>query len=118
MWAASLASRLQHFETAPCLHTRRSVGYKPSQSLRHLVVTRQRRCSFPGCRRPAVRSDLDHTTPFDQGGMTCECNLSPLCRRHHLAKQAPGWQLTQPKPGEMVWRLPSSRVYQTIGDPY
>jgi hypothetical protein len=68
MWAAGLAPRLQHFETASCRHSRRSVGYKPSQSLRHLVVIRQRRCSFPGCRRPAVRSDLYHTTPFDQGG--------------------------------------------------
>ncbi len=117
-WAAGLASRLQHFETAPCRHIRWSTGYKPSQSLRHLIVIRQRRCSFPGCRRPAARSDLDHTTPFDQGGKTCECNLSPLCRRHHRAKQAPGWHLQQPEPGRMTWRLPSGRVYETTGDPY
>jgi hypothetical protein len=117
-WAAGLASRLQHFETAPCLHIRSSVGYKPSQSLRHLVVIRQRRCSFPGCRRPAARSDLDHTIPFDQGGLTCECNLSPLCRRHHQAKQAPRWHLEQSEPGRMTWRLPSGRLYQTTGDPY
>jgi hypothetical protein len=117
-WAAGLATRLQHFETAPCGHIRQSVGYKPSQSLRHVVVIRQRRCSFPGCRRPAARSDLDHTTPFDQGGLTCECNLAPLCRRHHQAKQAPGWELTQPKPGQMTWRTPNGRGYQTTGDPY
>jgi hypothetical protein len=56
--------------------------------------------------------------PFDQGGRTCECNLAPLCRRHHRAKQAPGWHLDQHRPGEMTWRTPSGRVYQTTGDPY
>ena len=49
----------------------------------HLVETRQRTCSFPGCRRAAKRCDLDHTIPHDQGGRTCACNLTPLRRRHH-----------------------------------
>jgi HNH endonuclease len=74
--------------------------------------------STPYCRRPATRCDLDHTIPYDQGGRTCECNLAPLCRRHHQAKQAPGWQLDQCEPGRMTWRLPNGRVYQTTGDPY
>jgi hypothetical protein len=117
-WAANLREQLQLLETAPCGHGRQSGSYKPPRSLRHLVVIRQRTCSFPGCRRPARRSDLDHTVPFDQGGRTCECNLAPLCRRHHQAKQAPGWQLAQAKPGQMTWRTPSGRVYQTTGDPY
>jgi hypothetical protein len=82
------------------------------------VQVRQRRCSHPGCRRPAARCDLDHTIPFDQGGRTCECNLAPLCRHHHRCKQAAGWQLTQPKPGHMTWQTPSGRVYETTGDPY
>jgi hypothetical protein len=42
----------------------------------------------------------------------------PLCRRHHRAKQAPGWQLAQDQPGRMTWRLPSGREYQTVGEPY
>ncbi len=117
-WAAGLATRLQLLETAPCSHARQFVGYKPSQSLRHLIEIRQRRCAHPGCRRAAVRCDLDHTVPFDKGGRTCECNLAPLCRRHHKAKQAPRWHLEQPEPGVMTWRLPSGRVYQTTGDPY
>lgn len=117
-WAADLSDRLQILETSPCGHTRQSAGYKPPQSLRHLVTIRQRTCSFPGCRRSARRCDLDHTVPFDHGGPTCECNLAPLCRRHHQAKQAPGWHLDQPEPGRMTWRTPSGRVYQTTGDPY
>jgi hypothetical protein len=41
-----------------------------------------------------------------------------VCRRHHKAKQSPGWHLEQREPGVMTWRLPSGRVYQTTGDPY
>ena len=51
-------------------------------------------------------------------GRTCECNIGPVCRRHHKAKQAPRWHLEQPEPGVMTWRLPSGRVYKTTGDPY
>jgi hypothetical protein len=117
-WAAHLKDRLQFLETSPCGHTRQSPAYTPPNRLRHLVEIRQRTCSFPGCRRSARRCDLDHTVPFDQGGPTCECNLAPLCRRHHQAKQAPGWDLDQHEPGVMTWRLPSGRVYETVGDPY
>ena len=39
-------------------------------------------------------------------------------RTARRAEQASGWWLTQPRPGEMTWRTPSGRVYQTTGDPY
>ncbi len=95
-----------------CPHERESAGYQPSPTLRHVIRVRQRTCSFPGCRRPAARCDQDHTVPHDQGGRTCECNLAPLCRRHHRAKQAQGWRLDQPEPGVMVWTLPHGRSYR------
>ncbi|HEY0717463.1 MAG TPA: HNH endonuclease signature motif containing protein [Streptosporangiaceae bacterium] len=57
--------------------------------------------------------DDDHTIPFDQGGRTCQCNLGPLCRRHHRVKQARGWRLEQPEPGVFTWTMPSGRVYTT-----
>jgi len=117
-WAAELKERLQLLETAPCGHGRQSRSYQPLRSLRHLIEIRQRTCSFPGCRRAARRCDLDHTVPYDRGGATCECNLAPLCRKHHRAKQAHGWHLTQPEPGRMVWRLPHGRCYETVGEPY
>jgi len=43
----------------------------------------------------------------------CFRNLVPLCRRHHRAKQARGWQLVQPEPGVMAWTTPSGRTYAT-----
>ncbi|HUB42206.1 MAG TPA: HNH endonuclease signature motif containing protein [Streptosporangiaceae bacterium] len=117
-WAVGLRSKLQFLESGDCSHARQSARYRPPASLRNLVMVRQRRCAFPGCRRPAIRCDLDHTVPFDEGGRSCECNLAPLCRRHHQAKQAPGWCLEQLRPGAMTWRMPSGRCYQTAGEPY
>ena len=117
-WAAGLRERLQYLETGTCSHARRTSRYRPPQNLVHLIRVRQRTCSFPGCRRPAWRTDLDHTHPWQQGGSTCECNLAPLCRRHHRCKQSEGWQLEQPEPGVLVWRTPAGRTYTTAPGEY
>ncbi|HEV3289422.1 MAG TPA: DUF222 domain-containing protein [Streptosporangiaceae bacterium] len=95
-------------ETGTCAHRRQTAAYRPPDSLRHLIKIRSRRCGYPGCRRPATRCDDDHTIPHHQGGKTCECNLHPLCRRHHRAKQAPGWHLSQPEPGLLTWTTPAA----------
>jgi hypothetical protein len=110
-WAAGL--ELQWLESGVCTHRRESAGYRPSPSLQHLIRVRQQMCAFPGCGRPARRCDLDHTVPYEAGGRTCECNLAPLCRRHHQCKQARGWTLEQPRPGIMIWTTPSGRSYTT-----
>jgi Domain of unknown function (DUF222) len=102
----------------PCDHAQAELGYVPSRRLRHLVAARSTRCTAPGCSRPAARCDLDHTTPWDQGGLTCPCNLSPLCRRHHRCKQAKGWRLDHPEPGVLVWRTPTGRTYTTTPTSY
>jgi hypothetical protein len=105
-------------ETGGCAHRRESAGYQPSPTLRHIVKTRSRRCGYPGCGRPAVRCDDDHTIAYHLGGRTCECNLYPLCRRHHRCKQSPGWHLDQPRPGILIWRAPSGRRYRSLAEPY
>jgi hypothetical protein len=102
----------------PCDHAHAETGYHPSRKLAHLIRARNARCTAPGCGRPAARCDLDHTVPWDQGGLTCECDLAPLCRRHHRAKQAEGWQLDQPEPGVLIWRTPSGRAYATAPTKY
>jgi hypothetical protein len=96
-----------------CEHRHQEDGYQPSRELRHLINARTLTCCAPGCRRPAVRCDLDHTIPFDQDGRTCECNLAPLCRHHHRCKQSEGWQLDQTAPGVMTWTTPAGRQYTT-----
>jgi hypothetical protein len=102
---------MKWFESAGCAHQRQSTAYRPPSALQHLIRVRQQTCAFPGCRRPAGQCDLDHTTPFQRGGLTCECNLAPLCRAHHQAKQAPGWHLRQLRPGVLAWTTPSGRTY-------
>ncbi|HKD88556.1 MAG TPA: hypothetical protein VKB62_08510 [Streptosporangiaceae bacterium] len=117
-WATGLSCKLQYLETGPCTHARQSTAYRPPPSLAHLLRIRQRTCSYPGCRRPARRCDLDHVIPYDRGGATCECNLTPLCRRHHQGKQAPRWHLSQDQPGILTWQLPHDRSYTTTPEPY
>jgi Domain of unknown function (DUF222) len=102
----------------PCDHAHAETGYHPSRRLRHLIRARNSRCTAPGCGRPAARCDLDHTVPWDQGGLTCECDLSPLCRHHHRCKQAEGWQLEQPEPGVLIWHTPTGRGYVTMPTQY
>jgi Domain of unknown function (DUF222) len=104
---------LRPVTTGPCGHDTEEARYQPSRALQHLVAARTNTCVIRGCRSPAARCDLDHTVPYDQGGRTCECNLAPLCRHHHRAKQAHGWRLEQPEPGVFTWSTPSGRVYTT-----
>ena len=115
-WLAGL--EFAWLERGACAHPRQAAAYRPTGKLHELVVIRHRTCGFPGCRRPARRCDLDHTRPYDQGGKTCECNLGPLCRRHHQAKQAPGWHLSQPEPGTLNWTPPHGRSYTVTPDFY
>jgi hypothetical protein len=115
-WLAGLA--FSWIEQAPCGHSRQSSAYQPGKKLRHLLAVRNPTCTFPGCRRPAAWCDNEHTVPFDKGGLTCECNCGPMCRRHHQTKQQPGWHLDQPAPGTFVWTAPSGRQYVSHPDEY
>ena len=102
----------------PCDHSQAEDGYRPSRKLQHLVNARNLRCSAPGCGRPAARCDLDHSIAWDKGGLTCSCNLAPLCRHHHRLKQAEGWRLEQPEPGVLVWCTPARLTRTTTPAAY
>ncbi|OBA63234.1 hypothetical protein A5647_05240 [Mycobacterium sp. 1100029.7] len=87
--------------------------YVPSQTLADFVRCRDLTCRFPGCDRPAVEADLDHTIPFSQGGRTHASNLKCLCRLHHLIKTFWGWRDRQLPDGTVVWTSPSGRTHVT-----
>ncbi|HEX2745653.1 MAG TPA: HNH endonuclease signature motif containing protein, partial [Streptosporangiaceae bacterium] len=114
----TLRVRLTPIARGSCDHQHAETGYKPSRKLQHLIRTRSTRCTAPGCSRPAARCDLDHTLAWDNGGITCECDLAPLCRHHHRCKQAQGWSLTQPEPGVLVWCTPHGRTFITTPTEY
>jgi hypothetical protein len=89
---------------------RRPTAYQARQ-----VRARHRTCVFPGCRRPARRSDLDHTRRFVDGGPTQEENLAPLCRFHHRAKDQGKWRYRRRPNGDHVWTSPLGHTYVTSG---
>ncbi|MES9541635.1 DUF222 domain-containing protein [Actinomadura sp. NPDC000600] len=81
-------------------------GYRPPAQVRREVEARHETCVFPTCNQPSHRCDLDHTVPW-RPGITCRCNLAPLCRRHHRLKQRHDWKLFQIWPGLLIWVTPS-----------
>jgi hypothetical protein len=101
-----------------CAHALVSDAYRPPPRIGELVRARDGTCRFPACRRPAEGCDLDHTVPFDRGGLTCGCNLGAQCRSHHQLKQDPRWTLRQPAPGTFRWTTSSGRAYTSRPDPY
>jgi hypothetical protein len=88
-------------------------GYRPPAAMRRMIEARHETCVFPSCNRRSDRCDLDHTVPWGKG-VTCQCNLAPLCRRHHRTKQSPGWTLIQPWPGLLIWITPSGGWHITL----
>jgi len=88
----------------------------PSPALRRHTEIRDRTCSHPCCRRPAHRTDSDHTRDHAHGGATIRGNLGPRCPHDHRLKHDGGWQVEQPEPGLFVWRSPLGGEYRTRGE--
>ena len=96
-----------------CDHRFQAKGHDPGVKLRHLSQIRHAMCTGPMCRRPSVRADFEHNTPYDQGGRSCLCNGGPKCRHEHRLKQDPRWTVEQPTPSTFRWTTPSGRQYTT-----
>jgi Domain of unknown function (DUF222) len=118
--AAATAAAMAAADAAAggCAHARASPGYRPPPSLWEYIADRDVTCRFPTCRNPAWRGDLDHTIAWEDGGLTCACNLGGLCRAHHLIKQHRGWTLRQDTPGILTWVTPAGKTYTVTPDPY
>ncbi|KOS10653.1 hypothetical protein XI38_09325 [Microbacterium aurantiacum] len=86
-------------------------SYRRTASMARLLRARDRHCRFPGCRRPAIRCELDHTFDFALGGRTDVRNLCHLCQRHHSMKQFTSWGVRQLGDGVLEWTSPTGRVY-------
>jgi Domain of unknown function (DUF222) len=87
--------------------------YMPSQALADFVRCRDLTCRFPGCDRPAIDCDIDHTIACGDGGPTHASNLKCLCRLHHLIKTFWGWSDQQLPDGTLIWTSPSGQTYVT-----
>ena len=90
-------------------------NYRPGKALVGFTRVRDETCTFPGCRQPAHRCDLDHRDRHPRGP-TYECNLAALCRRHHRLKHEAGFQVrisSHPgdPPGTVSWTTPAGLTY-------
>jgi hypothetical protein len=94
-------------------------GYRPGAALDRHVRARDRRCRFPGCRRPVPRTgELDHATPWP-AGPTAAANLTGYCTGHHRGKhQAPGWRHDLAPDGTLTVTTPTGLVATTSPPPY
>ena len=85
--------------------------YRPSDQLKRVLRVRDEHCRFPGCRTPARRCDIDHTTAREHDGPTEIGNLAHLCRRHHTLKHHSAWRVRQTRDGVLHWTSPTGRVF-------
>ena len=88
-------------------------SYEPPQQLKDFLIARDRTCRFPGCRRSALLSDLDHAESWESGGRTSAENIGALCRRHHRLKTHDGWTIESFADGSCMWRSPLGKEFFT-----
>ncbi|OBI34585.1 HNH endonuclease signature motif containing protein [Mycolicibacter sinensis] len=88
-------------------------GYVPSAALAAFVRCRDLTCRWPGCDRPALDCDIDHTIPYADGGPTHASNLKCFCRTHHLVKTFWGWRDVQLPDGTLIVASPAGHTYVT-----
>lgn len=88
-------------------------SYEPPQHLKDFLIARDRTCRFPGCRRSALLSDLDHAESWESGGSTSPDNVGALCRRHHRLKTHDGWRIQSFSDGSCTWTSPLGKEFFT-----
>jgi hypothetical protein len=101
---------LTHPETGVTLSVGRD-RYKVPAPLRAFLQRRDGTCRKPGCNRPAVRCDLDHTEEWQHGGQTAHDNLAHLCQMHHDEKHHTNVMVKHLPNGDLQWTMPSGRAY-------
>ena len=89
----------------------------PTETLRRHIQQRDRSCVGPGCRRPASKSEFDHTREYQHYGPTTSTNGGPVCNHDHNLKTQGGWTLHQPKPGQFIWRTPLGQTHHSQSEP-
>ena len=92
--------------------------YQPPAALADFINARDKTCRFPGCRRAAELSDIDHAIPWDEGGATSPANLGALCRRHHRLKTHGGWKIASNPDGSCTWTSPYGKSYFVPSRPF
>lgn len=103
-----------HLQVLPVLDLADHVAtdrYEVAERTKQRVDHINGHCVFPWCTRPAKECDHDHVVPHGAGGVTCDCNLAPLCRRHHRLKTHARWSYTAIETGTWLWSDPYGQQF-------
>ncbi|MFL6160614.1 MAG: DUF222 domain-containing protein [Jatrophihabitantaceae bacterium] len=63
-----------------------------SPGQRKALFARDRGCTFPGCDRPAARSEIHHATDWATGGLTDLNSMAIACGYHNNQAPKSGWR--------------------------
>jgi hypothetical protein len=107
-----LAAAAKQLPIIPPVDAAAECGYVPSRALADFIRCRDLTCRAPGCDRPAVNCEIDHTVPHP-AGPTHASNLKCLCKLHHLLKTFWGWHDEQLPDGTVIWTLPGGQKHVT-----
>lgn len=91
--------------------------YRPPQHLAEHVIARDKTCRAPGCRIPAKRCELDHTTRFPDGP-TAHTNLGCACKHDHRMKHQTAWSVEQTPDNTFIWTSPTDHRYVVPPEPF
>jgi hypothetical protein len=82
--------------------------------LKRALWSRDRGCSFPGCRRTRY-VDAHHILHWADGGDTSLENLTLLCTHHHTLLHEGGFSIHRDSNGGVYYRRPDGRVIPRSG---
>jgi hypothetical protein len=88
---------------------------RPTTDQRRKATARNRTCIFPGCRMPAINSDIDHRIPYSECRQTRTKDLAPLCEYHHTNRHRHGWTYQPSNNGDHTFTSPLGHRYTTSG---
>jgi hypothetical protein len=111
--APSFHRLLTHPETGAAL-SYGSTSYRVPADLAAWLRIRDGVCRFPGCTRPASKSDIDHCVAWQHMQCTDHDNLAHLCRKHHRLKHHSRWRMWQGADGVVRWRSPAGSVHDSL----
>lgn len=94
-----------------------STSYKTPQRLAAFIEGRDGYCRYPGCNKPAAKSQKDHRINYADGGPTSAENLFSLCQHHHNLKTDQQFRyFVDPYTAEVVFLFEDGSYLSTLPD--
>ncbi|WP_202879636.1 HNH endonuclease signature motif containing protein [Serinicoccus kebangsaanensis] len=93
-------------------------SYRPDAAMRRQIIAADVYSRAPGNRRPAAACEIDHETPWGDGGATTETNLSLKDVASHQLKTAGWWSTTMAPNRDLTWQTLLGQIERTRSHDY